>query len=183
MVIFSLMGQIAWVVENMYFNVFIYKMFHASAAGISLMVGASSVAATATTILVGAFTDYIGKRKVLICGGYFSWGLSILVFALVWMDFLTPIAGSAANAATLGVTLVIILDCLMTFLGSSANGAAFNAWMTDWGDENTRGRIEGINSMMPPTALRTPLALLLPLRFMTAAPIPYRQKAIRQKLT
>ena len=31
MVIFSLTGQIAWVVENMYFNVFIYKMFRASA--------------------------------------------------------------------------------------------------------------------------------------------------------
>ena len=27
----SLIGQVAWVVENMYFNVFIYKMFHASA--------------------------------------------------------------------------------------------------------------------------------------------------------
>ena len=40
--IFSLMGQIAWVVENMYFNVFIYKMFHASAADISLMVAAST---------------------------------------------------------------------------------------------------------------------------------------------
>ncbi len=36
--IFSLMGQVAWVVENMYFNVFIYKMFHATAADISLMV-------------------------------------------------------------------------------------------------------------------------------------------------
>ncbi len=30
LIIFSLVGQVAWVVENMYFNVFIYKMFHAS---------------------------------------------------------------------------------------------------------------------------------------------------------
>ena len=29
LVIFGLMGQIAWVVENMYLNVFLYKMFHA----------------------------------------------------------------------------------------------------------------------------------------------------------
>ena len=35
---FGLIGQVAWVVENMYFNVFIYKMFHATAADISLMV-------------------------------------------------------------------------------------------------------------------------------------------------
>ena len=33
--VFSLVGQVAWVMENMYFNVFIYKMFNASAADIS----------------------------------------------------------------------------------------------------------------------------------------------------
>ena len=49
LVLFSLIGQVAWVVENMYLNVFMYKMFHASAAEISLMVGASSVSATLTT--------------------------------------------------------------------------------------------------------------------------------------
>lgn len=151
--IFSLMGQVAWVVENMYFNVFIYKMFHASAADISLMVGASSVAATLTTILVGAFSDYVGKRKIFICGGYLTWGISILSFALLRVDILTPIAGSAMQAASLGITLVILMDCVMTFLGSSANDACFNAWMTDWGDRGDRGKIEGINSMMPLAAL------------------------------
>ena len=52
LVVFSLIGQIAWVVENMYFNVFIYKMFRASASDISLMVAASAVAATVTTLLI-----------------------------------------------------------------------------------------------------------------------------------
>ena len=52
--IFSLIGQVAWVVENMYLNVFIYKMFNASAADISNMVAASAVSATLTTILIGA---------------------------------------------------------------------------------------------------------------------------------
>ena len=49
LVIFSLVGQVAWVMENMYFNVFIYKMFNASAEAISAMVSASAVAATVTT--------------------------------------------------------------------------------------------------------------------------------------
>ena len=49
LVIFSLVGQVAWVVENMYLNVFIYKMFHASAEAISAMVAASAIAATVTT--------------------------------------------------------------------------------------------------------------------------------------
>ena len=57
------------------------------------------------------------------------------------------------NAATLGVSLVIALDCLMTFFGSSANDAAFNAWLTDSTDETNRGAAEGINSMMPLVAI------------------------------
>ena len=149
LVLFGLIGQVAWVVENMYLNVFIYKMFHASAADISLMVSASSVAAALTTILIGALSDYVGKRKIFICGGYLVWGVSILAFGLIKMELLTPLCGSVAEAAALGVSLVIILDCAMTFFGSAANDAAYNAWLTDVGDESNRGKIEGINAMMP----------------------------------
>ncbi len=149
MLIFGLIGQIAWVVENMYFNVFIYKMFHATASQISLMVGASSVAATITTILIGALSDKLGKRKMLICFGYIIWGISIVSFAFIRVDLLTPIAGSYVGACSLGISLVIIMDCVMTFFGSSANDAAYNAWITDCGDETNRGKIEGFNSMMP----------------------------------
>ena len=147
--LFSLVGQVAWVVENMYFNVFIYKMFRASAADISAMVGASSVAATVTTVLIGALSDRIGKRKLLICGGYLVWGISILSFCLLRIDVIEAIFPMTANAMSLGVSLVIILDCVMTFFGSSANDAAFNAWVTDSTDHTNRGAVEGINSMMP----------------------------------
>ncbi|MBQ8355075.1 MAG: MFS transporter [Oscillospiraceae bacterium] len=147
--LFSLVGQVAWVVENMYFNVFIYKMFRASAADISAMVGASSVAATVTTVLIGALSDRIGKRKLLICGGYLVWGVSILSFCLLRVEVIEAIFPMTANAMATGVSLVIILDCVMTFFGSSANDAAFNAWVTDSTDHTNRGTVEGINSMMP----------------------------------
>ena len=153
LVLFSLVGQVAWVVENMYFNVFIYKMFRASAADISLMVGASSVAATVTTILMGALSDRIGKRKILICGGYLVWGISILSFCLLRVETIEAMFPMIANAMALGVSLVIILDCVMTFFGSSANDAAFNAWVTDSTDATNRGAVEGINSMMPLLAI------------------------------
>ena len=149
MIIFSLVGQIAWVVENMYLNVFLYKMFHATAADISAMVGASSVAATLTTILVGALSDKMGKRKVIICLGYIVWGISILGFGFLKAEALIPLAGGVVQAAALGITLTIVLDCIMTFFGSAANDAAFNAWLTDKGGDGNRGKIEGFNSMMP----------------------------------
>jgi len=147
--IFSLMGQIAWVVENMYFNVFIYKMFHASAADISHMVAASAVTATVTTVFMGALSDKIGKRKLFICGGYLLWGISIFSFILLREDLISKTFGMAVNAATVGISLTIILDCVMTFFGSTANDAAFNAWLTDSTDPTNRGAAEGINAMMP----------------------------------
>lgn len=153
LVIFSLTGQIAWVVENMYFNVFIYKMFGASAADISLMVAASAVSATVTTLLIGALSDKLGKRKVFICGGYVLWGISILSFCLIRTDVVGAVLPASASVSAVCVTLVIIMDCVMTFFGSSANDACFNAWLTDVTDDTNRGAAEGINSMMPLVAI------------------------------
>ena len=149
LVIFCLTGQVAWTVENMYFNVFIYKMFHASAEAISAMVAASAVAATVTTLLIGALSDKLGKRKIFICGGYILWGISIWSFTLIRMDVINALFPAAVSAASVGVSLVIIMDCVMTFFGSTANDACFNAWLTDVTDEADRGKVEGINAMMP----------------------------------
>ena len=153
LVIFCLTGQVAWVVENMYFNVFIYKMFHASAEAISAMVAASAIAATVTTLLIGALSDKVGKRKIFICGGYIAWGISIWSFSLIRMDVINALFPGAASAASVGVSLTILMDCVMTFFGSSANDACFNAWLTDVSDDTNRGSIEGINAMMPLIAI------------------------------
>ena len=149
LVIFCLTGQVAWTVENMYFNVFIYKMFHASAEAISTMVAASAIAATVTTLLIGALSDKLGKRKIFICGGYILWGISIWSFAWIRMDVIHALFPAAVSAASVGVSLVIIMDCIMTFFGSTANDACFNAWLTDVTEEGDRGKVEGINAMMP----------------------------------
>ena len=157
LVIFSLVGQVAWVVENMYLNVFIYKMFHATAEQISFMVAASAVTATVTTLLIGALSDKLGKRKVFICAGYILWGISILGFGLIRVDtvhrLFFPMVSFHGAAMSLCITLTIALDCIMTFFGSSANDACFNAWLTDSTDETNRGAAEGINAMMPLLAI------------------------------
>ncbi|MBE6916681.1 MAG: MFS transporter [Ruminococcaceae bacterium] len=151
LIIFSLVGQIAWVMENMYLNVFIYERFAASAESISAMVSASAIAATVTTLLIGALSDKLGKRKIFMCGGYLCWGVSIWSFALV--NVVAPAAAAGAAAVSIGVTATILIDCIMTFFGSSANDAAFNAWLTDSTDKTNRGAAEGINAMMPMIAI------------------------------
>ncbi len=161
--LFGLMGQVAWVVENMYLNVFIYEMFNASPEDISFMVAASAVTATLTTVLIGALSDRIGKRKVFISAGYILWGLSILCFALLCTDRIDPVTALTTNITAVLVSFTVILDCVMTFFGSSANDAAFNAWLTDSTDDSNRGSAEGINAMMPLVAILVVFGGFIPL--------------------
>ena len=153
LVVLSLVGQIAWVVENMYLNVFIYKMFSASASAISAMVTASAVAATLTTLMIGAYSDKIGKRKVFIAGGYILWGISIVCFAFIRLDVISALFPAVVSAASVGVSLTIVMDCIMTFFGSAANDACFNAWLTESVPDEKRGAAEGLNAMMPLLAI------------------------------
>ncbi len=152
LIIFSLTGQIAWVVENMYFNVYIYKMFNASANDISTMVAVSAVVAALTTIFMGALSDKLGSRKKFISIGYIVWGITICLFSLIRVDVISKIFPTV-SAMSFGVTLVIIMDGVMTFFGSTANDACFNAWLTDSSNSQNRGKVEGLNSMMPLVAI------------------------------
>lgn len=65
LVLFSLLGQIAWVVENMLFNDFISMEFSAKPFHIALMVSLSAIVATITTLFVGAFSDKKERERSL----------------------------------------------------------------------------------------------------------------------
>ena len=147
-VILALVGQVAWAVENNFFNLFIQDAFGASLSDVALMVSASALTATATTLLVGVWSDRVGRRKVFVVVGTLLWGLSICAFSAL-QNISASLARDAAGAAALGISLTIAADCIMTFLGSLANDSCFNAWVTDITDDTNRGRVEGVNSAMP----------------------------------
>ena len=148
LVLIGLVGQFAWTIENMYFNVFLYQTISTDPRYIADMVAWSAASATLTTLLMGALSDRIGKRKALVVGGYLLWGLATAAFGLVTVENATHIFG-AADAVAAAATLVIVLDCLMTFFGSTANDAAFNAWVTDVTEESNRGRAESVLAILP----------------------------------
>ena len=142
-------GQLAWAIENNYFNVYVFDC--TSQYGfIPVMTAASAAAATITTLLMGAVSDRLGKRKLLISFGYILWGVSILLFA-----FLDPHStfNIIANNAFLAGTMIVIMDCVMTFFGSTANDAAFNAFVTDNTNNDNRSKVESVLSVLPLLAL------------------------------
>ena len=142
-------GQLAWAIENNYFNVYVYDCTK-NYSFITAMVIASAATATITTLLMGAVSDRLGRRKALISVGYILWGLSIIFFA-----FLDPSSSFnlVANSVFLSGTMIVIMDCVMTFFGSTANDAAFNALVTDNTTENNRAKVESVLSVLPLLAL------------------------------
>lgn len=148
LVLVGLFGQFAWTIENMYFNVFLYNTISTDPDYIAKMVAWSAVAATVTTLLMGALSDRVGKRKVFICAGYILWGLSTAAFGYITKENAARLF-PAANATAAAAMMVVILDCVMTFFGSTANDGAFNAYVTDVTDSTNRGRAESVLAILP----------------------------------
>lgn len=154
LLIFGMIGQIAWSVENMFFNLFVYENIAPSLDTVTLMVQLSGVAATAVTLIAGTLSDKTGNRRSFISYGYIIWGVTVALFGCLSPDLVGTLFGlPLEEAIPLCLVLVVIADCVMTLFGSSANDAAFNAWVTDNTNKTNRGRIEGIVSIMPLIAL------------------------------
>ena len=143
---FGLIGQIAWVVENMFFAKFGQDLFDTRGdlyfTVTTLMVILSAVTATVTTIFAGGLIDKTGKRKPFITFGYLIWGVTIMLFAAIPIDF-------SDNSSWGIIAALVVLDCVMTFFGSTANDAAFNTWVADVTDVTNRGKVNTILSVMP----------------------------------
>jgi MFS family permease len=138
MLALALTGQIAWAVENSWFNTFVFDTITPDPRPVAWMVAASAITATLTTLIMGTLSDRTrtrwGKRRPFILIGYVLWGLSTILFPTVAYIKTTSIA----------VIMVVVADSVMTFFGSTANDAAFNAWTVDVATTETRGRVEGV---------------------------------------
>ena len=150
LILVGLVGQFAWTIENMYFNVFLYNAIAPDPTAIAWMVALSAVAATVTTLLMGALSDRVGRRKGFIAFGYILWGFSVMAFALLARpERLASFQAAYAKGILTGPILVVVLDCVMTFFGSTANDAAFNAYVTDVTTTENRGRAESVLAILP----------------------------------
>ena len=148
--LFGLIGQLSWVVENVYFSTFIQKQITTDAWATSATVAASAICAALATFFGGALSDRLGKRKPFVCFGYIAWGIITASFAMFSTNAISVENGSSVVAI---VSLFVVMDCVMTLVGSLANDAAFSAWISDNTDITNRGFTDTILSILPVAAL------------------------------
>ncbi len=167
LVLFALIGQLAWNVENMYFNTFLYNKIYAGVSqtavdgtipvmkAISLMVALSAATAVLTTFIMGTLSDRLQKRKQFISIGYILWGVITAAFGLISRDHIAALFHLSDEIRILSVTVwtVILMDCLMTFMGSTSNDSVFNAWVTDITTPQTRPKVETLFAALPIVAM------------------------------
>ncbi len=144
-VLFSFMGGVAWNMENMYFNTFLYDTIYGGASAnamanvmapttaISRMVALSAITAVVTTFIMGTLSEKMKKRKVFISFGYIIWGIITAAFGFISKESVAKVFGLSDEVKILAVTVwvVIIMDMFMTFMGSTSNDSAFNSWLND----------------------------------------------------
>lgn len=167
LILFGFMGQIAWNVENIYFNTFLYNSVYNGASqeavngsidvvtAINLMVALSAVTAVLATLLMGTLSDKLNRRKIFISVGYILWGLVTACFGFISRDNVASLLGLSDGVKILTATVwaVIIMDCIMTFVGSTSNDSAFNSWVTDVTNIHNRGTAESVLALLPIIAL------------------------------
>ena len=155
-ILFSFMGGVAWNLENMYFNTFLYGSIYEGVSAealagvmppttaISRMVALSAVTAVVTTFIMGTLSEKMKKRKVFISVGYIIWGIITASFGFISKENVATVFGLTDEVKILAFSIwaVIIMDMIMTFMGSTSNDSAFNAWVTDVTNPTIRPKVE-----------------------------------------
>ena len=99
LLLFGLMGQIAWSVENMYFNLFVFETISPDLNAVTLMVQLSGVVATVATLLAGTLSDKVGNRRSFMAWGYVIWGVTVALFGTLNVAGTQKILGSDLSTA------------------------------------------------------------------------------------
>lgn len=142
LLLLGLAGQLAWAVENQYFNTFMYDNITPDPQAVSWMVAITAVVSTVSTILMGTLSDRTrsrwGKRRPFLFIGYIVWGILTAAF---------PLAAKFQPIA-LGVFIAILFDSVLSFFAASASDGAFSAYVTDITTDTNRGRVVGSLEIM-----------------------------------
>ena len=153
MLMCSFIGGLAWNVENMYFNTFLWNEVYEGSVGVTsltytdavnIMVTFSAIVAVVTTFIMGTLSEKMKNRKAFISFGYIAWGIITALFGFITKDNVASVFGLSDGVKIVITTawVVVVMDMIMTFMGSTSNDSAFQAWVTDVTTPETTQKVE-----------------------------------------
>ncbi len=153
MLMCSFIGGLAWNVENMYFNTFLWNEVYEGSVGVTsltytdavnIMVTFSAIVAVVTTFIMGTLSEKMKNRKAFISFGYIAWGIITALFGVITKDNVANFFGISDGVKIVITTawVVVVMDMIMTFMGSTSNDSAFQAWVTDVTTPETTQKVE-----------------------------------------
>lgn len=153
MLMCSFIGGLAWNVENMYFNTFLWNEVYEGSVGVTaltytdavnIMVTFSAIVAVVTTFIMGTLSEKMKNRKAFISFGYIAWGIITALFGIITKDNVANLFGLSDGVKIVITTawIVVVMDMIMTFMGSTSNDSAFQAWVTDVTTPETTQKVE-----------------------------------------
>jgi len=134
----ALAGNIAFGVENQYYNVFLYNVIAPSPFYVSLMVAITAAVSTFTAMFMGALSDIRGTRRKFMLYSFIFWAITTAMF---------PFA-ALITTVMIAVTTAILFDSIMSFFGATAFDAAYKAYIIDISTLENRGKAIAISEIM-----------------------------------
>ncbi|MFX0098733.1 MAG: MFS transporter, partial [Candidatus Hodarchaeota archaeon] len=132
-----LCGNVAFGVENSFFNVFMYNVIAPVPFYISMLVTFSAITATLSSVFMGTLSDKLGRRKAFFLITFPLWAVTTALY---------PLSG-VLSPVIVAVWMAVIFDCLMTFFGATGYDAVLQAHMTDITNVENRAYLASITEI------------------------------------
>ena len=126
-ILFTGIGQLCWNIENQWFALFLNAKVTLDVTYTTAMTIVSATLTLISSLLFGTIQDRKGKRQIYLGVGFILWGLSTVL-----MYIAEPIAKIGTHSAVImAAWLVVLIDGVMSFMGSIGYDSSVNIWIND----------------------------------------------------
>ena len=144
-ILFTGIGQLCWNIENQWFALFLNAKVTLDVTYTTAMTIVSATLTLISSLLFGTIQDRKGKRQIYLGVGFILWGLSTIL-----MYIAEPIANIGTHSyVILAAWLVVLIDGIMSFMGSIGYDSSVNIWINDHTTTKNKGTIGAIVGIMP----------------------------------
>ena len=140
--LFTTVGQLCWNVENQWFALFLNAKVTLDVTYTTAMTIISASLTLISSFLFGTISDRQGKRQKFLALGFILWGCSTIL-----MYIAQPVA--ELGYIVLAGWLVVLIDGIMSFIGSIGYDSAVNVWINDHTTTKNKGIIGALLGIMP----------------------------------